>query len=212
MSAVATLAGFLTALLAALSTTVVGGATGTAGGGEGGTPKSGEWPLDPRPAVVRGFDPPKTAWGSGHRGVDLLGRPGQPVRAAKAGRIIFAGRLAGRGVVVVDHGAVRSTYEPVAAVVKVGQHVAGGQQIGSLQAGGSHCFPRACLHWGLLRGDTYLDPLGLVGGGPVRLFPLSGAPPVAAGPSSDGSHFAGPGAGAGPGIRAVARAGDYARV
>ena len=35
-----------------------------------------------------------------------------------------------------------------------------------------HCLPRACLHWGWLRGETYLDPLRLVGGGPVRLLPL----------------------------------------
>lgn len=38
----------------------------------------------------------------------------------------------------------------------------------------SHCFPRACLHWGWLRGETYLDPLELVGAGPVRLVPWQG--------------------------------------
>ena len=47
-----------------------------------------------------------------------------------------------------------------------------GQQIGTLSSRGSHCFPRACLHWGWLRGDTYLDPLLLVGGGPIVLLPL----------------------------------------
>ena len=40
----------------------------------------------------------------------------------------------------------------------------------------SHCFPAACLHWGLIEGtgdgQVYLDPLSLVGGGPVRLLPL----------------------------------------
>ncbi|HET8603530.1 MAG TPA: M23 family metallopeptidase [Marmoricola sp.] len=129
------------------------------------------WPLVPRPEVVTAFDPPSAPWGAGHRGVDLLGRPGEVVRAAAAGRIVFAARLAGRGVVVVDHGSVRTTYEPVAATVHVGQQVAEGQPLGRLQAASSHCFPRACLHWGLLRGDTYLDPLTLVGAGPVRLLP-----------------------------------------
>jgi murein DD-endopeptidase MepM/ murein hydrolase activator NlpD len=141
------------------------------------SPDTAVWPLDPRPAVVAGFDPPDTLWGAGHRGVDLLGRPGQPVRAALAGTVTFAGTLAGRGVVVVDHGTTRTTYEPVAAVVAVGTVVATGGPIGHLQAGLSHCPPRTCLHWGLLRGEDYLDPLSLLGLGPVRLLPLS-APPL----------------------------------
>ena len=86
----------------------------------------------------------------------------------------FAGRLAGRGVVVVSHGATRTTYEPLAATVAVGDAVAAGTVIGRLELLGSHCLPRACLHWGLLEGERYLDPLTLVGGGPVRLLPLSG--------------------------------------
>ena len=140
--------------------------------------RDGVWPLDPRPEVVEGFDPPIQRWGAGHRGVDLLGRAGQPVRAATAGSVTFAGRLAGRGVVVVDHGDVRTTYEPVDAVVHVGDPVTRGQQIGTLRLALSHCFPRACLHWGLLRGDTYLDPLTLVGAGPVRLLPLAAPLPI----------------------------------
>ena len=50
--------------------------------------------------------------------------------------------------------------------------------IGHLAAPGSHCPPRACLHWGWLRGETYLDPLRLVGAAPVRLLPLAGLPVV----------------------------------
>lgn len=135
----------------------------------------GVWPLDPQPDVAEGFDPPESRWGAGHRGVDLAGRPGQPVRAAAAGRVSFAGTLAGRGVVVVDHGPTRTTYEPVSAAVSVGDHVPAGGMIGRLQTFGSHCFPRSCLHWGLIEGrDHYLDPLTLVGAGPVRLLPLEG--------------------------------------
>ncbi|MGY2875433.1 murein DD-endopeptidase MepM/ murein hydrolase activator NlpD [Marmoricola sp. URHA0025 HA25] len=130
------------------------------------------WPLDPAPAVVRRFDPPDTAWGAGHRGVDLLGRPGQEVRTALAGTVTFAGTLAGRGVVVVSHGATRTTYEPVDATVAVGDTLPTGGPIGILQTGLSHCFPQTCLHWGLLRGETYLDPLSLLGHAPVRLLPL----------------------------------------
>ena len=83
--------------------------------------------------VVAGFDPPATRFGSGHRGVDLAGAPGAVVRTALAGTVTFAGRLAGRGVVVVNHGATRTTYEPVTASVHVGDHVATGAVVGRLQ-------------------------------------------------------------------------------
>jgi len=148
--------------------------------GWSGQDPAGVWPLDPAPEVVAGFDPPDTPYGAGHRGVDLAASIGQPVRAAMSGTVTFAGALAGRGVVVVDHGATRTTYEPVEASVAVGATVKAGGRIGRLQLGGSHCFPRACLHWGWIEGETYLDPLLLVGAGPVRLLPLSGLP--AAGP------------------------------
>ncbi len=139
----------------------------------------GVWPLQPAPEVVAGFDPPDAPWGSGHRGVDLLGAPGQAVHAALAGTVSFAGVLAGRGVVVVVHGDTRTTYEPVEATVPVGHAVVRGGVIGHLQAVASHCPPQACLHWGWLRGPTYLDPLALVGGGQVRLLPLWRDAPVA---------------------------------
>jgi len=135
------------------------------------------WPLDPRPVVVRRFEPPTSTWGPGHRGVDLLGRPGQPVLSALAGTVTFAGTLAGRGVVVVDHGTTRTTYEPVDPVVTVGQDVRTGTVLGHLETGLSHCFPRSCLHWGLLRGADYLDPLSLLGWAPLRLLPLA-VPPM----------------------------------
>ncbi len=147
----------------------------------GGPDPVGVWPLDPVPEVVAGFDPPTSTWGAGHRGVDLLGTPGQAVRAAMAGVISFSGTIAGRGVVVVDHGDTRTTYEPVDARAAVGESVPAGGRIGVLALPGSHCFPRACLHWGWRRGATYLDPLGLLGAGPVRLLPLWREQPVDAG-------------------------------
>lgn len=139
----------------------------------------GTWPLRPEPDVVESFDPPEDPYGAGHRGVDLAGSPGQTVHAALAGTISFAGSIAGRGVVVVDHGPTRTTYEPVTASVAVGDPVGQGSPIGTLQLPGSHCFPRSCLHWGWIEGaETYLDPLRLVGAGPVRLLPLWRDAPV----------------------------------
>ncbi|SDC64871.1 murein hydrolase activator EnvC family protein [Nocardioides lianchengensis] len=157
-----------------------------------GTDPVGVWPLAPEPEVVARFDPPEEEWGAGHRGVDLLGAPGQQVVAALAGEVSFAGSLAGRGVVVVDHGPTRTTYEPVAASVAVGDVVAAGARLGALQPGGSHCLPRACLHWGWIEGaETYLDPLRLVGGGPVRLLPLWRDEPVGAAPLAPRSPYDG---------------------
>ncbi len=151
----------------------------------------GQWPLRPAPAVVRGFDPPDVGWGAGHRGVDLLGSPGAAVRAALPGTVSFAGTIAGRGVVVVDHGATRTTYEPVLATVHRGRAVAAGAVIGRLTSAASHCPPRACLHWGWLRGETYLDPLLLVGAGPVRLLPLGPGRPAYAGWQPSAPAYAG---------------------
>lgn len=117
--------------------------------------------------VVAGFDPPAQRWRAGHRGVDLAGRG--TVRAAGAGTVTFAGQIAGRGVVSVSHGRLRTTYEPVAATVTVGQSVAAGQAIGTIGVGG-HCSAR-CLHWGLLAGEEYLDPLLLLRTTPPVLKP-----------------------------------------
>ncbi len=140
------------------------------------------WPLVPTPEVVGAFDPPDEPWLPGHRGVDLAGDPDQAVRAAGAAQVTFAGQIAGLGVIVLDHGALRTTYEPVHPTVDVGDTVAAGDVIGRLRTAGGHCLPATCLHWGLLRGTTYLNPLLLVGGGPVRLLPLSG-PRLAPGPT-----------------------------
>ncbi len=91
-------------------------------------PSQGVWPLRPRPAVVARFHPPASRFGPGHRGVDLAGRRGRRSATALPGRVTYAGRLAGRGVVVVDHGSRRTTYEPVTASVHVGDRVAAGSR------------------------------------------------------------------------------------
>jgi murein DD-endopeptidase MepM/ murein hydrolase activator NlpD len=136
-------------------------------------PPAGLWvrPLDG--AVSRPFDPPPVRYAAGHRGVDLAGAPGAVVRAAGDGVVAFAGMVAGRPVVSVDHpGGLRTTYEPVVATVGAGQALARGAPLGTLAAGHDGCPAPACLHWGLRRGETYLDPLGLLEPPEVRLLPL----------------------------------------
>ncbi|MFI7412352.1 murein hydrolase activator EnvC family protein [Streptomyces sp. NPDC049627] len=143
------------------------------------------WPVGLRPRVLRGWEPPATPYGPGHRGIDLAAQPGTPVRAVAAGRVSFAGRVAGRGVVSVElagTGAppLRTTYEPVRASVRKGDEVAAGKVVGALEATGSHC-DVTCLHWGLRSGDAYLDPLSLLPPwllhrGPSRLLPVLRVP------------------------------------
>jgi murein DD-endopeptidase MepM/ murein hydrolase activator NlpD len=130
------------------------------------------WPLLPTPRVSRPFQPPEQPYGPGHRGADLAGQPGQPVLAAGDGVVVFAGRLADRGVVSVVHaGGLRTTYEPVLATVRPGAVVRRGQVLGTLNRGHLGCPVAACLHWGLLRERRYRDPIQLVAPTPVRLLP-----------------------------------------
>ncbi|MEU2285707.1 M23 family metallopeptidase [Streptomyces sp. NPDC013178] len=143
------------------------------------------WPVGTRPAVVRAWEPPASTYARGHRGVDLAAPPDAPVRAVAAGRVSFAGRVAGRGVVSVEltgtgEPPLRTTYEPVRPAVAKGDEVTPGQVIGALEPTNSHC-PATCLHWGLLRGETYQDPLSLLPPWllrrpPSRLLPVLGVP------------------------------------
>lgn len=136
---------------------------------------AGGWPVSG--PVVRGFDPPEVRWGSGHRGVDVAAEAGAVVSSPADGVVSFVGVVAGRPVLVVTHGDLRTTLEPVTASVAVGRAVAAGDAIGRLEPGHVPCPTSACLHWGLKRGEEYLDPLSLVAG-PLRLVPASAADEV----------------------------------
>ena len=131
-------------------------------------------PLTGRLKVTRPFVPPLSPYGPGHRGVDLAAPPGTALHSAGSGTVRFAARLAGRGVVVVDSGEIRTTYEPVRATVRVGQQVRAGDVIGLLDPGHPGCPEAACLHWGALRGQVYLDPLTLLQNERPRLLPYLG--------------------------------------
>lgn len=130
-------------------------------------------PVPSPPRLLTAFRPPAQRWGAGHRGVDLAGEPGLPIRAAGAGTVAFAGMLAGREVISIRHTtSLRTTYEPVRPVVHAGQRVSAGEVIGTLEAGHPTCSPDDCLHWGARLGaDHYLDPMALLTGWRVRLKP-----------------------------------------
>lgn len=154
------------------------------------------WPIDPAPTILERFTPPDQRWSAGHRGVDLAAEIGHPVVAVADGVVTFASELAGRGVVVVDHGGLRSTYEPVTAAVRQGDLVVGGQILGVLQVVRSHCLPDACLHLGARVGDEYVDPENLLGYQEIRLKPLAGAGPGESPDPSSGTWIPAVGSGA----------------
>ncbi|GGL86591.1 MULTISPECIES: M23 family metallopeptidase [Micromonospora] len=142
---------------------------------EGGTAAVFRWPLPGPPRPGRGFEPPPRRWLPGHRGVDLAAEPGTIVRSAGAGVVHFAGTVAGRPLVSVAHpDGLRTTYEPVRPSVRAGDRVEVGGGLGDLLAGHPGCPVAACLHWGLRRDREYLDPLSLLGLGPLRLLPVAG--------------------------------------
>jgi murein DD-endopeptidase MepM/ murein hydrolase activator NlpD len=171
-----------------------GGGGGVGAGGDVRAGATGYVPpvagVDPPSGVERRFDPPAEDWGAGHRGVDLTAPHGSAVLSPGPGVVTFAGQVARRGVVVVTHpDGLRTSLEPVAASVPVGTAVAAGTTIGVVEgehaAGGhaegghtedggttpNHCAPRSCLHWGVRRGERYIDPLSLLYRPPIVLLP-----------------------------------------
>ena len=121
--------------------------------------------------VIDHFRPPACLWCSGNRGIDYGTVAGVAVHAAAAGRVSFAGQVGGDLFVVVSHpDGLRTTYGFLGTIsVAVGDAVAQGQVVGA--TGGP-------LHFGVRRGDVYLDPELLLAGAAMRahLVPSDGSP------------------------------------
>lgn len=148
----------------------------TAAAAAGAAP-SWQWPLAPRPPVLRGFNPPPKPWLSGHRGVDLgFAVAGAPVTSPAAGTVSFVGVVVDRPVITIDHGGgLRSSFEPVESTLAVGATVTAGQVVGAVLPG--HCPAAQCLHWGVRDGEDYVNPLQFVLDlRPSILLPLPGPP------------------------------------
>ncbi|MFD7259418.1 M23 family metallopeptidase [Streptomyces sp. NPDC059874] len=146
-------------------------------------------PLPGPLSVARWWDPPPSPYAAGHRGVDLAASVGAEVRAVAAGRVHHAGQVAGRGVLSLTlPNGLRTTYEPVRALVSEGESVTAGQVVAILTEG-THC-PAPCLHWGLLRGEEYLNPLTFLPRPTPRLLPLLS--PAGQNPAPPGRNQASP--------------------
>jgi murein DD-endopeptidase MepM/ murein hydrolase activator NlpD len=158
----------------ALGTPLLGVASGVTSAAHAAGAGAQLQPPLPAPLVVlRSFAPPLHPWAAGNRGVDLAAHVGEQVSAATAGLVIYAGLLAGRGVISIRDGSLRTTYEPVDPVVQAGDNVVAGQLIGYVSAAADACGPPgSCLHWGALQSDQYVDPIGLLRTPRVRLLPI----------------------------------------
>jgi hypothetical protein len=127
-------------------------------------------PVTGEPSKLYQLGPDPFARGQ-HRGVDFAVRG--PVRAACAGRVVFAGRVAGAGTVSVRCGRWRVSYAPLARVsVREGEPVGAGARLGRTSRG---------IHFGVRReGERfgYVDPLRFLGTGssPPTVAPPTGRP------------------------------------
>lgn len=124
----------------------------------------GSWAWPVTGPVIRGFDPPDSPYGAGHRGIDIAVAPGTPILAPEAGTVTFAGRVGGELFITIDHGGLlSSTYSWISSsAVRKGDIVTRGQPIGSTGSGhpGS-TIPH--LHIGAKLDGIYVDPLELLG-------------------------------------------------
>jgi murein DD-endopeptidase MepM/ murein hydrolase activator NlpD len=136
------------------------------------TARSWTWPVAPPWRVTRAFEAPATRFSAGHRGVDLVASPGDPVLAPADGVVSFVGRVVDRRVVSLAHaGDLLSSFEPIESSLVDGQEIRRGEPIGILGAGG-HC-DGACLHFGVRLHGEYVSPLLYLGGVPrAVLLPL----------------------------------------
>jgi murein DD-endopeptidase MepM/ murein hydrolase activator NlpD len=116
------------------------------------------WPV--AGPIIRGFDPPDSPYGSGHRGIDIAAPAGTIVRAPASGVVSFAGSVGGHLFVTIDHGAgLLSTVSFLSErLVRKGDTVIQGQLIG--RSGSGHPGDlQANLHFGVRLDGTYVDPL-----------------------------------------------------
>jgi murein DD-endopeptidase MepM/ murein hydrolase activator NlpD len=139
---------------------------------------AGDWTWPVVGPVIRGFDPPDSPFGSGHRGIDIAAAVGTSVRAAAAGTVSFAGPVGGRLFLTIDHGAgLGSTYSFLDALaVRKGDAVSQGQAVA--RSGTGHAGDLVpSLHFGVKLADVYVDPMDYLG--PIEVWRFIRLAPLA---------------------------------
>ena len=121
---------------------------------------AGTWVWPVVGPIVRGFDPPTSPFGSGHRGIDIAATPSTVLVAPEAGQVTFAGPVGGELFVTIDHGdGVRSTMSWLSAIlVRRNDHVERGQPV-AVSGHGHTALESSHVHLGVRLGEIYVDPL-----------------------------------------------------
>ncbi|MGW9114043.1 murein hydrolase activator EnvC family protein [Microbacterium sp. NPDC055683] len=137
------------------------------------TAEQWSWPVSQDVRIVAPFEAPPHRYGPGHRGVDLAADAG-PILAPASGVVAFAGSVAGRPLLTIDHGdGLVTTLEPVEPLISAGDAVARGDQVGTLATGGHT--PAGAVHFGVRLHGEYINPLLLLDGVPrAVLLPCCG--------------------------------------
>ena len=130
-----------------------------------------DWPVR-HPEVLQDFDAPDKPWLAGHRGVDLASHEGDELIAPAAGYISFAGKVAGKDVVVITHPqGFRSTFEPAQAVARQGQALKRGEVFALRSSGESNHCEDTCIHWGVkISKQRYLNPQRMIEASPIIIL------------------------------------------
>jgi Peptidase family M23 len=148
----------------------------------GGPAGAWTWPADG--AVLRPFTLGPDAYAAGqHRGIDVGGEEGSPVRAPAAGTVAFAGSLPthGRGVTILTSDGYAVTLVHLGSItVAKGDSVDEGAPVGTMGFSGEpeHAVPS--VHLGIRvasQAEGYVDPIGLL---PTRPAAAPAAPPTPA--------------------------------
>ncbi len=125
--------------------------------------------------LVRGFDARAGPFGPGHRGIDIAAPVGELVRAPTAGRVVFAGPVAGvNWVTLVVAPGVLVTLGPVLDPVVTATRVRSKAPVGRIGPGhaATPAAP-AALHLSVRVDGVYVDPLVYLVDRPrPRLVPL----------------------------------------
>jgi murein DD-endopeptidase MepM/ murein hydrolase activator NlpD len=139
---------------------------------------TGSWTWPVVGPVTRGFDPPGSPFGAGHRGIDVAAQVGTLVRAPAAGVITFAGNVGGRLFVTIDHGGgLLSTCSFLSSLlVHKGDVVAQGQGI-ALSGTGHVGDTIPNVHLGVRLSGEYVDPLDYLS--PASVVDLIRLAPIA---------------------------------
>lgn len=142
------------------------------------SPSAGTW-VTPVPGfeVDKPFDKPDKNWHSGHRGIDVLALPGEPVRAPGFGTVRFSGSVAGTQVVSLNIGSYAVSYQSVDTELKKGDAVTPGMHFATV-SDPSHC-SNGCVHVGVWRTDRakdYLNPVDFFSSQASVLLPEAQAP------------------------------------